>query len=265
MHIYGDSSRDAAPPPLIPGGCQVWWARPADAHPGLRTLLDPDERERWTALRQPADRDRFLVGCGLVRLVLAGHLGQPPGRIGISRSCRDCGKPHGKPRLTPPAPRPLEFSVSHSGDRIVVALAEGTPLGVDVEQVREGFDVDELAPEALTAEEAETLRALRGQERTLGFLAYWTRKESVVKATGRGLAIPLKAFGVSGPHEPPRLVWAQDPVLAGQVWMHDLDPGPGHVASLAVLGRCTAVAACDGSALLARYPYRLGPLYEDGG
>jgi 4'-phosphopantetheinyl transferase len=254
-NVHEDSGSDLAlVPPLVRGGCQVWWARPADASPGLSALLDRDERKRWTALRQPADRDRFLAGSALLRLVLAGHLGQPPDRIGISRTCPQCGKPHGKPRLRPPAPRPLELSVSHSGDRIVAAFAEGTPLGVDVEQVREGFDVDELASEALTVQEAETLRALDGEATTLGFLAYWTRKEAVAKATGRGLGMPLKAFAVSGPDEAARLIWAEDPVLVEQVSLHDLDPGPGHVASLAVVGACSGIATCDGSALLARYP-----------
>ena len=119
---------------------------------------------------------------------------------------------------------------------------------------RDGRGWSGLAPEALTAQEAETVWAMEGRARALGFLAYWTRKEAVVKATGRGLGMPLKAFAVSGPHEAPRLVWAQDPALVEQVILHDLDPGPGHVASLAALGACSGVSACDGSGLLARYP-----------
>lgn len=248
----------ASTPPLKPGSCHVWWARPADASPRFATLLDRDERDRWQALRRPADRDRFLVACGLIRLALAEYLARPPTQIAILRACAECGKPHGKPRLAPPLPGGVEFSVSHSGDRVVVAFAHGTPLGVDVEQVRSGIAVNELAAEVLTAREAETLRGLESDDRTVGFFVYWTRKEAVAKATGRGLAVGLRSFGVSGPRDPARLVWAHDPELARQVSLHDLDPGAGHVASLAVIGHCRHIVARDGSALLARYLAQVG-------
>src|SRR5829696_7510041 len=86
-------------PALAPDQCHVWWARPGDAHARLRALLDAPERERLRTMRREIDRDRFTVGCALVRLALAAYLSQPPARIALSRTCARCGLPHGKPHL----------------------------------------------------------------------------------------------------------------------------------------------------------------------
>lgn len=261
-----DRRRDpaASAPSLRSSACQVWWARPSDASARLAALLDADERQRWSALRRLADRNRFVVACGLTRLVLATHLGRSPAEISIARACPQCGTPHGKPQLAHPPPTgPLEFSISHSGSRVVVALAHETPVGVDVERVRPELPVDELAPDVLTPLEGRTIRDLAGEERTLGFFVYWTRKEAVLKATGRGLGLPLRSFAVSGPREPARLVVTPESGPALVMSLHDLDPGNGYVACLAVLGQCRHVVVRDGSALIAAWS--TGPMTFSAG
>ncbi len=62
------------------GTAEVWWARRQDASPRLSGLLDHAERERWAAYRRDADRDRFLVGCGLAKTVIAACTGRAAGR-----------------------------------------------------------------------------------------------------------------------------------------------------------------------------------------
>jgi 4'-phosphopantetheinyl transferase len=240
-------------PALKPGTCHTWWARADDAHPRLRALLDADEQQRLVALRRPVDRDRFLVACSLTRLALASYLDLEPAMIRISRTCPTCRRPHGKPRLTPPAPAPIELSVSHSGNRIAVQFAWGTAVGVDIEQLRPDIPVDELTRHVLTAQEAQQLRGLDDAERTAGFLTYWTRKEAVLKALGHGLTVDLRSFGVSGPREPPRLSsWPPRPELRTELSLHDLNPGRGYVGSLAVVGDCRHLVDQDGSTLLSR-------------
>jgi 4'-phosphopantetheinyl transferase len=238
-------------PALEAGTCHTWWARADDAHPSLRALLDAGEQRRLAALRQPADRDRFLVACSLTRLALASYLGLPAAMVRISRTCPRCRRPHGKPRLAPPAPAPIELSVSHSGNRIAVAFGWGAAVGVDVEQLRADVAVDELARHALTPGEAEQVRGLEGAERTVGFLTYWTRKEAVVKALGHGLAVDLRSFSVSGPGEPPGLgSWPPQSRLPTELSLHDLRPGSGYVGSLAVVGACDRLVERDGSTLV---------------
>jgi 4'-phosphopantetheinyl transferase len=237
---------------LKEGTAEVWWARRQDASPWLSGLLDYAEQERWAAYRRDADRERFLVGCGLAKTVIAARTGQRPAEVSFDRTCRQCGKPHGKPAVRG---GDLEFSVAHSGDLVAVAVA-AAPVGVDVEQL-EGRphelgsgDPATLARVVFAAEEQAALAAVPASGRARAFLVAWTRKEAVTKAKGDGLRVPLGTVVVAPDAAAPRLVawpYPQDP---RSVSLHDLDTEPGYVAALAVLGRCETVRAGDGSALL---------------
>jgi 4'-phosphopantetheinyl transferase len=231
----------------------VWWARATDVSPPLRELLDPAEGRRLAAFQRQADGDRFTVGRALLRLALVECLGLSPQEVNLVSRCGLCGAPHGKPRLTHRL-SPVELSISHSGDRVVVAFMLGTPVGVDVEQFRPDLPVDELVGKVLSAPEERRLRRWEPACRMPAFLTSWTRKEAVVKATGEGIRADLRSIEVSGLGEPARLLaWAGSPASLLGISLHDLAPGRGYVASLAVLGRCQDVLVRDGSELLASW------------
>jgi 4'-phosphopantetheinyl transferase len=239
---------------LPPATCDVWVARPADAHRQLVNLLDPSERERLATLRQPTDRDRRLAAYGLVRLALARYLRHPPAAIALSRDCWRCGVPHGKPRLASPESGQIEFSITHGGDWVAVAFTPAMPVGIDVERIHPEMSLTELTPLVLTSGERAAFELLGHERQCEGFSVYWVRKEAVLKATGFGLTLQLGSFEVTGPGRPPRLLsWPTAPALVGQLTMHDLALGPGHVASVAVIGPCSRVRTWDGSALLASW------------
>jgi 4'-phosphopantetheinyl transferase len=199
----------------------VWWADMAWARPDHLALLDPAEQGRHEALRRPADRDRFTVAAALLRLVGARATGLAPRAVPVDRSCAQCGKPHGKPRIQG---YDLHVSISHSGGRVAVA-AGPAPLGVDVEEVRE-MDIANLA--GLTLGPGESA-AGPGD-----FFVYWTRKESAVKATGDGLSVALPEVRVTRPDQPAGLL--SYPARPGLVaTMRDLHAGAGYAAALTVL------------------------------
>jgi 4'-phosphopantetheinyl transferase len=235
------------------GTAVVWWARRRDASPRLEGVLDLAERERWAGYRRDADRERFLVGCGLAKTVIAACTGLRPAQVRFDRACRQCGKPHGKPVHRD---GDLEFSVTHSGELVAVAVA-AAPVGVDVEQLEErphplgGDDPDALARLVLAEEERAALAAVQPSGRARAFLVAWTRKEAVTKAKGDGLRVPFGSVVVAADSAAPRVVawpYPQDPQA---VSLLDLETEPGYVAALAVLGRCDTVRLGDGSALLA--------------
>ncbi|MDI1464648.1 4'-phosphopantetheinyl transferase superfamily protein [Catellatospora sp. KI3] len=224
----------------------VWWACPADVRPAHLDLLSDAERQRRAALRRPEDQARQTAAAALLRLAAGQELSQDPHSVRVERSCPDCAVPHGRPVLPGTG---LHVSVSHSGDRIAVVLGRGGPLGVDVEQAVPDRDVAGLSRLALSP--AELARGVPDQA---GFYTYWTRKESVLKATGDGLRTAMTKIEVSAPHEPPRLhrYDGRPEIVAGSA-MYTLSPGDGYHAALTVLDAAApaGVTERDGSALLA--------------
>jgi 4'-phosphopantetheinyl transferase len=240
------------PPP--DGTADVWWARRQDAADRHAGLLDETERRRLAAYRRDEDRERFLAGCALAKTALARYTGQRPADVRFDRTCGQCGEPHGKPVIEGAG---VGHSVAHSGDLVAVAVARA-PVGVDVEQLDgrphplggDG-DPEALARLVLSAAEQATLAAVPPSGRARAFLVAWTRKEAVTKATGDGLRAAFSDVVVAADAGPPRLVAWPYPRPPQSVSLLDLDADTGYVAALAVIGRCDAVRARDGSALLA--------------
>ncbi|RJL31651.1 4'-phosphopantetheinyl transferase family protein [Bailinhaonella thermotolerans] len=266
---------------------EVWWAPRGAAGPHLLPLLDPGERERWSRFRREEDRDRYLASHALARLLLGRRLGIEPASVEYVVSCRTCGaSDHGKPAVDGgPA-----FSLSHSGEAVVVALAgdagagagrdappgrgrgrgtgagagagagagvgadagagAGVELGVDVELVKTLGDHSSLARMALSAREREELAGRPPADPVLALLTSWSRKEALLKATGDGLSGGLTSLTLTRGDEPPRLL-SWPHRPSLDVALRDLTPPPGHVAALAVLGAEPRVSEHDGSALLA--------------
>jgi len=171
------SGNDRTP---VAGSCVVWWARRETLRDCHRRLLTGPENERADTYLNEDARLRFLLGAVMLRLAVAHAMGVRPGEIGIVRGCVQCGRQHGRPRLRDIA---LEVSVTHAGDATAVALTAVGRVGVDVE-CDALTDVEGLLGSVVAPAEARPASASE-------FLVLWTRKESVVKATGDGLTMPL--------------------------------------------------------------------------
>lgn len=230
---------------LRDGVCQVWWARRVPLRRRFVELLDDVERGRMSALREAADRERFVLGCVVTRSVLGAHVGSAPADVALDRTCPECGAPHGKVRLDV-EDDPTQLSISHSGDLVVVALHRSAPVGVDVERVDRARDPAELYADALTRAETARMLALEPAARHDAFARTWARKEAIVKATGEGLRATLSQIEVSAADEPARLLARPDrPDLVRLTRLHDLDAGAGYAAALAVLGEDPLVQELD--------------------
>jgi len=236
--------------------CDVWWAAPALASPALLDLLDEAERARHARFRLPADRDRYAVGRALARLLCARAAGCHPREVSFLLRCGHCDRPepHGKPHPAGPA-EGWEVSVTHSGERVGVALSRGLPVGLDVERVADR-DLDGLVSYTLTDRERAALDALAPAERPAGFFTYWARKEALLKATGQGLAGGLTSVEVSGPHADPAVLEWRGPAAPDRVQLVDLDAGDGYRAALAVLAPSPVTVAVHDAAPLLGAPQR---------
>jgi len=215
------------------GAVYVWWARLADVRPGLRDLLDDGELARMAAYHRRADADRFLLGVSVTRLVAARETGVAPQAVAVHRRCETCGRPHGRVCL----PRSgLHISVAHSGDLVGVAVSAEGRVGLDVEISNHRSNALDLARQALTDPELAELAGISEEARAAGFMRYWVRKEAVLKLSGDGIG-KLQTVTVSAPQEPAAVrAWPARPELVDRIWMHDLAPGTGHLATVAVEG-----------------------------
>ena len=186
---------------LSDGMIDVWWfdTRTVTVGPSGLADLDRGERSRAEAFMFPADRHRYQVAHTMLRRVLASYTGTPPGQLPLGRErCPHCGAA-GKPVLLPdPRPGPgadtvPSFSLAHSGDIVVIAVA-GCPVGVDVERDAAGC-VCSLAG-ALHPADAAWLAGLAEPDRHEAIITCWVRAEAVLKCTGQGIGHGLGGFPV---------------------------------------------------------------------
>jgi 4'-phosphopantetheinyl transferase len=104
---------------------------------------------------------------------------------------------HGRPALAPAHATSIDFNWSHSGDHAVVAIGRGLELGVDLERVRARPRALEIAGRYFSADETAALAALPPAARDVAFLEFWTAKEAVLKALGRGIAFGLHRLSIA--------------------------------------------------------------------
>jgi len=184
----------------VPSGdtVDVWWSdtRAVAVTPAGPAALDRGERDRAEAFLFPADRHRYQVAHVMLRQVLASYTGIAPGALPLSREpCPRCGEP-GRPVLRPRsgAPAVPSFSLAHSGDMVVIAVA-GRPVGVDVEQDGDRC-VCSLAGELHPADTAWVTGLGSEPERHQAIITCWVRAEAVLKCTGQGIGHGLGGFPV---------------------------------------------------------------------
>jgi 4'-phosphopantetheinyl transferase len=125
---------------------------------------DLPEAERARAARMgAAARDRWVAARWALRGVLAHYLDRPPETIELRIAER------GKPALADPDAF-LRFNLSHSGELVLIAVATGREVGVDVQ---------------------------RTGARPAAYYLAWTQQEAIAKCLGSGLWAPLPKASVS--------------------------------------------------------------------
>jgi 4'-phosphopantetheinyl transferase len=204
----------------------------------LGALLSEDERERAGRFVFERDRRRFTVARGLLRVVLGRYLDAPPGLLRFGTG------PHGKPFLLDGG---VQFNVSHSGERALIAVSPRREVGIDIELHRPDVEFLALARHSFSASERRGLEALPAAEVAAAFYRCWARKESFIKARGDGLAFPLDGFDVSLEPAPAvaLLGCAAAPMELARWRIVPLEIEEGYAAALTVEGEGARIAAFE--------------------
>ena len=213
------------------------WRAALDYNPSqidsLLYTLAEDEQARAGQFYFPIDRERFIVAHGVLREILGFYLKRAARCVSFRYG------PHAKPALAcESGGNVIHFNMSHSHGVALYAVTRGREVGIDLEFIREGLEVEQLAERFFSQYEIATLRALPVNLRKYAFFVCWTRKEAYIKARGQGLSLPLDQFDVSLiPGEPAALLRTQaDPDEALRWSLRELSIGPGYVSALAAGG-----------------------------
>jgi 4'-phosphopantetheinyl transferase len=166
---------------ILTSEAHVWLTDAGERAARRPDWLDAEERARWLRFLRGVDRDLFLVAHTHLRATLSRYADTTPARWRFVR------RRGGRPELHIDQPScALRFNLSHTHDLVACVVTQGADCGVDVE--REGRIADRAGIAALAFHDDERAAVARSPG---DFLAYWTLKESYVKATGAGIRVPL--------------------------------------------------------------------------
>lgn len=208
---------------------------PVDAA-GL-AVLSAGERERARSFRRPEDAARFVTGRVVVRRLLAERLGTGPAAVDLV-----VPRPGWKPRVPGTT---LDVSIAHAADVVLVAIADGAEIGVDVEggpgaagRLDEGLWRGATSPAERAAVGPLDWPGDGPTPATVdAFLRVWARKEALLKALRLGLAVPMGDLTLRDGPPPEVLATADGLPDPDELALIDLDAPPGLRAALAARTR----------------------------
>ena len=173
---------------------QIWQIKISDWQSQVESLqatLSQQESDRAYRYVTQALTDSFICTRGVLRRLLSCYLEQSADTIEFAEGA------HGKPCLVCEANKPaLYFNVSHAGDYAVYAFCRDYECGIDIENMQRISDQLAIAERFFTKGECEELQTLQDDKQTERFFYFWTRKEALLKATGKGLSQPLDSIDV---------------------------------------------------------------------
>lgn len=164
----------------------VWNAQldlATDTIQSLLAILNDGERQKAQTFKFPLLRDRFIAVRGLLRQTLANYLNVEPATLSF-----ETGE-HGKPSL---ACDSLHFNLSHTADRLLIAVANFPDVGIDIETIASRSSLDGIAKRVFSKNEFIQWQQLAPEQQLAGFYRLWTKKEAFVKAVGRGIALGME-------------------------------------------------------------------------
>jgi len=161
-----------------------------------RSLLTDAERDQESRFHFVRDRCRYVVTRTLVRTTLSMYYPLAP------KDWRFSTNAFGRPEVCAATARiggcaDLRFNLSHTHSVIVLAVARGTAIGIDVESATTREISMDVAEHFFASTEVRELSRMPLLEQRRLFFEYWTLKESYIKGRGMGLSIPLDKFAFS--------------------------------------------------------------------
>ncbi|MEP6610390.1 MAG: 4'-phosphopantetheinyl transferase superfamily protein [Mucilaginibacter sp.] len=155
----------------------------------FKPILTDDEIDRANKFYRQQDRDRFITSRAALRTILGKYLNLAPEAVEFVPGLNK------KPFIKTGNQRNLQYNLSHSGDAILLAVADSV-VGADVEFINHNFGYREVLADNFSAFEVHYITEADSIHR---FFKLWTRKEAITKATAQGLDCDLRLLpGLDG-------------------------------------------------------------------
>lgn len=221
------------PSPVSPGPADVCitWLRIDVAEPIDGDCLSAEELERGACFLRETDRTKHRARNVFLRTALARCLDVAPAEVSYRTG------EHGKPELDHPRAADWTFNLSHSDDLVLLAIARGRAVGVDVEAQRLRTEVTRMSKQVFTSRERAAMEQIAPDQQLSAFFRGWTRKEAALKATGEGFAREPRTVDVGIEARPWNELWTptDEPILAPYS-LADLEAPDGFSACLCAEG-----------------------------
>lgn len=205
--------------------------------------LSEEERVRASRFIRSEDQTAFVLAHGALRAVLARYGGVEPTDLRFQTGLT------GKPRLLsqPGSPEDLRFNLSHSHGRMLMVVATGMDVGVDLEQVRGNLEALQLAERFYTATEYESIKSRPPADQSQQFYQLWVAKEAVLKAQGIGIPSLQQCEIVLSSVASRADVRVTPDSAVQQGWtIQWLSCGPGWQGAVSAFGSAWSVRVLDG-------------------
>ncbi len=161
----------------------------------FKLILEAAEIERFLKYKTETDRQTRIICRAVLRTLLGRYLTIDPKKIQFKLDHQK------KPNLKSIDDENLHFNVSHSGDWILIAVSEN-PVGIDLEKINASFIYQNLLDFSFNADEQNDIQTSNFSH--YNFYRLWTRKEALLKATGKGLIDELAFIpSLNGNHQNP--------------------------------------------------------------
>ena len=158
----------------------------------LLFYLSKDECERAARLKIEEKKKQFVIVRSVLRKLLSNTLGKSSKAIIFSYG------QHKKPYIEEKYNnKSIEFNISHSENYALIAITLDNKVGVDIEKINREIDYQSLSHRFFSEKEKDELTSLDKDDQLDAFYRAWVRKESFIKATGKGIAFGLDLFSVS--------------------------------------------------------------------
>lgn len=220
--------RSLTPPSVPTNELHVWRANLDQPEPVIKALgqsLSKDERAKTERFRFEQHRQRAIASRGILRALLSQYLDLAPDQIQFRYEAT------GKPGLRQAEWPAIAFNVSHSQNLALYAITTNILVGIDVEARRSLSMFPQLVQNYFSLAEQRIILAPSHEAQEHRFYYFWTAKEALTKATGRGITdlakveITIQSERIQGHYDrlPPATNWHI-------VWM---EPYPGFAATVA--------------------------------